>query len=57
MFLGRFFSSDVPGLVPFVRELDASVGRDFPDFLDGTAERRLRLVPDQLTGRGVELAG
>ena len=56
MFSGRFFSSDVPGLVPFVRELDARVGCAFPDFLDGTAERRLRLVPDQITGRGVELA-
>jgi hypothetical protein len=34
----------------------ARVGREFPDFLDGKAERRLRLVPDQITGRGVELA-
>jgi hypothetical protein len=56
MFRGRFFSSDVPGLVPFVTELDARVGCEFPYFLNGKAERRLRLVPDELTGRGVELA-
>ena len=56
MFRGCFFSSDVPDLVPFVTELDDRIGRVFPDFLNGTAERRLRLVPDELTGRGVELA-
>jgi hypothetical protein len=56
MFHGRFFSSDDQGLDPFVRELDARVALEFPEFLDGTAERRLRLVPDQITGRGVELA-
>jgi hypothetical protein len=26
------------------------------EFVDGTTEQRLRLVPDQITGRGVELA-
>jgi hypothetical protein len=56
MFHGRFFSSDDQGLDPFVRELDARVALEFPKFLNGTAERRLRLVPDQITGRGVELA-
>jgi hypothetical protein len=56
MFCCRFFSAEDPGLVPFVRELDARVAVAFPEFVDGTAEQRLRLVPDQITGRGVELA-
>jgi hypothetical protein len=56
MFHGRVLSTEVPGLVPFVRELDDRVAVAFPDFVDGTAEQRLRLVPDQITGRGVELA-
>jgi hypothetical protein len=56
MFHGRFFSAEAPGLVPFVRELDDRVVAVFPEFLDGSAEQRLRLVPDQITGRGVELA-
>jgi hypothetical protein len=56
MFHGRFFSTDVLGLDPFVRELDARVALAFPAFLDGTAEQRLRLVQDQVTGRGVEVA-
>jgi hypothetical protein len=56
MFCGRFFSAEDPGLVPFVSELDARVAVAFPEFVDGRAERRLRLVPDQVSGRGVELA-
>ena len=56
MFHGTFFSSGDQDLDPFVRELDARVGLAFPELLDGTAERRLRLVPDQITARGVELA-
>jgi hypothetical protein len=56
MFHGRFFSTDDQGLDPFVRELNARVALAFPEFLDGTAEQRLRLVPDQITGRGIELA-
>jgi hypothetical protein len=55
MFRGRFFSAEDPGLVLFVHELDARVAVTFPGFVDGTAEQRLRLVPDQITGRGVEL--
>ena len=56
MFGGRFFSTEDPGLVPFVTELDARVAVVLPEFVDGRAERRLRLVPDQVFGRGVELA-
>jgi hypothetical protein len=56
MFCGRFFSAEDPGLVPFVCELDARVAVAFPEFVDGRAERRLRLVPDQVSGRSVELA-
>jgi hypothetical protein len=52
----KFFSAEDPGLVPFVHELDDRVAVAFPEFVDGTAEQRLRLVPDQITGRGVELA-
>ena len=51
-----FFWTEDPGLVPFVTELDARVAAAFPEFVDGRAERRLRLVPDQVSGRGVELA-
>jgi hypothetical protein len=51
-----FFWTEDPGLVPFVDELDARVAAAFPEFVDGRAERRLRLVPDQVFGRGVELA-
>ena len=53
---GHFFSTDDPGLVPFVTELDAGVVVAFPEFADGRAARKLRLVPDQVSGRGVELA-
>ena len=53
---GRFFWTEDPGLVPFVTELDGRVAVAFPEFVDGRAERRLRLVPDQVSGRGVELA-
>jgi hypothetical protein len=56
MFHGRFFSSDDQNLVPYVRELDARVALEFPEFLNGSAERRLCLVPNQITGRGVGLA-
>ena len=56
MFQGRLFSSAVDGLEPFVAELDDYVSTHFPEFFDGTAARRLRLQPDELTGRGVALA-
>ena len=52
----RFFWTEDPGLVPFVTELEDRVAVAFPEFVDGRAERRLRLVPDQVSGRGVELA-
>ena len=56
MFQGRLFASAVDGLDPFVAELDAYIFASFPEFFDGTAARRLRLQPDELTGRGVALA-
>jgi hypothetical protein len=52
----RFFSAGDPGLAHVVCELDARVAVAFPEFVDGRAERRLRLVPDQGSSRGVELA-
>ena len=56
MFQGRLFSSGDLDLDPYVAELDAYVFTHFPEFFDGTAERRLRLQPDELTGRGIALA-
>ena len=56
MFQGRLFSSGDLDLDPYVAELDAYVFTRFPEFFDGTAERRLRLQPDELTGRGIALA-
>ena len=51
-----FFTSGDRRLDAFTHELDARVARLFPEFVDGSAAARLRLLPDQPTGRGVSLA-
>ena len=53
---GTLFSSDDPDLAVHVRTLEDRIARLFPEFADGRAAARLRLAPDQLTGRGVALA-
>ncbi len=55
MSAGSLFSSDDPDLAVHVRALDDQVALLFPEFADGRAAARLRLVPDELTGRGVAL--
>ncbi len=56
MFQGRLFSSWLLDLDQHVAELDASVFASFLEFFNGSAERRLRLQPDELTGLGIALA-
>jgi len=56
MYHGSFFTSDVPGLAAHVRTLDERLAALFPELADGRAAGRLRLCPDELTGRGVSLA-
>lgn len=53
---GTLFSSDDPDLAVHARTLEDRVALLFPEFADGRAAARLRLAPDQLTGRGVALA-
>ena len=56
MSAGLFFSSDDLVLAYHVRALDDQVALLFPEFVDDRAAARLRLVPDEFTGRGVALA-
>ena len=56
MFAGRHFSSGDASLDPYVQLLDARVAALFPEFSDGSAAARLRLRPEQASGRGLSLA-
>jgi hypothetical protein len=56
MFDGTSFSSGHSGLEAHVQELDERAVTLFPGLSDGRASARLRLRPDELTGRGVFLA-
>ncbi len=56
MFHGSFFTSDVPGLVAHVQDLNDRLAALLPELADGRAASRLRFRPDELTGRGFSLA-
>ena len=56
MFQGLFFSSGDDRLDLYVQELDGRLAAEFPEFVDGSAARRVRLCPDEYTGRGAEIA-
>jgi hypothetical protein len=53
MFDGTFSSSSHSGLEAHVQELDERAVTLFPGLSDGRASARLRLRPEELTGRGV----
>ncbi len=56
MFHGALFTSDTPGLVTHIRDLDEQLAALCPEFADGRAAGWLRFCPDEFTGRGVSLA-
>jgi hypothetical protein len=56
MFVGTLFSSGDSGLEVHVRMLDERAALLSPEFVGGRAPAHLRLMPDELTGRGVALA-
>ncbi len=56
MFVGTLFSSSDSGLDAHIRTIDERAPLLFPEFVGGRAPAHLRLMPDELTGRGVALA-
>ena len=55
-FRGRFFTTTVARLGPYVRDLESTLARILPEIFDGTVAGRLVAYDDPLVGRGVAVA-